>query len=131
MEPGPRGHGDSGLAEQAHWIDPFDARAAANLKFARQVAEVEAPQLKWYESASSWLPPNAWVWIAGASLWLAVGALVVPRVLRRDKRGWHQTLATVGCGASVQPDRQLRRGEPDGHWFCDQKNRAAAADPHA
>jgi hypothetical protein len=85
--------------EQARWIDPFDPRAITNLKFARQVAEVESPQLKWYESASSWLPPNAWVWIAGASLWLAVGALVVPRVLRCNRRGWHQTVAALGFGA--------------------------------
>ena len=64
-----RGHaGPAILAwEQARWIDPFDTRAGTNLRFARQVAEVESPQLKWYESASTWLPPNAWVWIAGAS----------------------------------------------------------------
>ena len=98
-----RGHAGTAILawEQARWIDPYEARATANLKFARQVAEVEAPQLNWYESASAWLPPNAWLWIAGASLWLAVGALVLPRVLRRDKRGWQQTLAAFGFGAFV------------------------------
>jgi hypothetical protein len=36
------------------------------------------------------------VMIAGASLWLAVGALVLPRVFRWRKSGWHQTLAALG-----------------------------------
>jgi tetratricopeptide (TPR) repeat protein len=84
--------------EQAQWIDPFDARAAQNLKFARTVAQVDAPALKWFETVSTCLPPNAWVWLAGASLWLTVGALVLPAVFRRRKAGWQQTLAALGCG---------------------------------
>lgn len=82
--------------EQARWIDPFDTSADANLKFARQAAQVDAPQLKWFEAASTWLPPDAWVWIAGASLWLAAGALVLPGIFRRQKAGWHQALAGLG-----------------------------------
>ena len=95
-----RGH--AGLAilawEQARWIDPFDARAENNLKFARAVAQVDEPPLKWFEAASLWLPPDAWVWLAGASLWLSVGALTVPRFFRRRKTGWQQALAAVGLG---------------------------------
>ena len=93
-----RGHaGEAVLAwEQAHWIDPFDSRATSNLKFARDVAQLNAPQLKWFEAASGWLPANTWVWLAGASLWLAVGALVLPGILRRRKAGWHQALASLG-----------------------------------
>lgn len=83
--------------EQARWIDPFDKRAAQNLKFARTVAQVDEPQLKWFETASTWLPANAWVWIAGASLWLAVGALTLPGIFRRRKGGWQQSLAALGC----------------------------------
>jgi hypothetical protein len=82
--------------ERAAWIDPFDDRARQNLKFAREVAQVETPELRWFEVASTWLPPNAWVWLAGAGLWLAVGALVLPRVLRWRKSGWQQTLAAFG-----------------------------------
>lgn len=95
-----RGHAGAAILawEQARWIDPFDAHAKQNLEFARQVAQVDAPQLKWFETASTWLPPDAWVWIAGASLWLAVGALVLPPVFRRKKSGWQQTLAAVGLG---------------------------------
>ncbi|MGA2245401.1 MAG: hypothetical protein ABSH48_10405 [Verrucomicrobiota bacterium] len=84
--------------EQARWINPFDARAAANLEFARQVAQVDAPQLSWFEAVSTWLPPNAWAWLACAMLWLAVGLVVLPGILRRPKAGWHQSLAAVAFG---------------------------------
>lgn len=96
-----RGHAGRAILawERAEWIDPFDPRARTNLKFARQVAQVDEPQLKWFEIASTWLPPNAWVWLAGASLWLAVGALVMPGFLRRRKAGWHQTLAALAFAA--------------------------------
>lgn len=96
-----RGHAGAAILawEKARWIDPRDTRAVGNLALARQVAEVDSPQLKWFEVPSTWLPPNDWVWIAGASLWLAVGALVLPRILRRNRHGWQQTLAALGVGA--------------------------------
>ncbi len=84
--------------EQARWINPFEARAQANLKFARPVAQVDEPPLKWFETASTWLPGDAWVWLAGASLWLAVGALVLPGVFRRRRAGWESSLASLGFG---------------------------------
>lgn len=84
--------------EQARWMNPFDARAANNLKFARAVTEVEEPDLAWYETASMWLPGNAWSWVAAVSLWATVGALVLPGVLRRRKSGWQQALAAVAFG---------------------------------
>jgi tetratricopeptide (TPR) repeat protein len=93
-----RGHaGPAILAwERAQWIDPFDVSAQANLKFARPVAQVDEPELKWFEAASTWLPPDAWVWLAGGSLWLAVGALLLPGIFRRRKAGWHQFLTALG-----------------------------------
>ena len=93
-----RGHAGAAIRawEQARWIDPFDRRAAQNLKFARMVAQVDAPQLKWFEAASLWLPPDRWVWLAGASLWLAVGMLTLPTFFRRRKTGWQQALAAMG-----------------------------------
>jgi tetratricopeptide (TPR) repeat protein len=98
-----RGHAGAAILawEQAQWIDPFNARAKLNLKFARQVAEVDAPRLKWYETASTCLPPNAWVWIAGATLWLAIGVLVLPRFFRLPRAGWHQTLAAFAFCACI------------------------------
>jgi tetratricopeptide (TPR) repeat protein len=95
-----RGHAGTAILawEQALWIDPFDARAEANLKFARQVAQLDEPQLKWFEAVSTWLPPNAWVWLAGATLWLSVGLLVLPGIARRRKAGWQQWLAALAFG---------------------------------
>jgi len=84
--------------EQARWIDPFDPRAGSNLKFARQVAQVDEPQLKWFEAVSACLPPNAWVWLTGAMLWLGVGLLVLPGIFRRRMAGWHQFLAALAFG---------------------------------
>jgi tetratricopeptide (TPR) repeat protein len=84
--------------EQACWINPYDARVLNNLKFAREVAQTDAPDLTWYEAASSWLPANAWLWLAGASLWLTTVMLTLPSVFRWRKAGWHQGLAAVGCG---------------------------------
>jgi len=82
--------------EQALWLDPFNQSARANLRFARKAAQVEAPDLSWYEVISTWLPVNWWAWIAGVSLWLAVGVTIVPGVLRRPKAAWHQALAAFG-----------------------------------
>ena len=93
-----RGHAGAAILawERAVWINPYDARANQNLKFARMVAQVDAPELRWFEQPSTWLPSNAWVWVAGAGFWLAVGMLVLPRVLRWRKSGWHQPLAALG-----------------------------------
>ncbi len=95
-----RGHAGAAILawEQARWIDPRDSRAGADLAFARQVAQLDAPQLKWFETASMLLPPDAWVWAAGASLWLALGLLVLPGILRRRKAGWQLALAALAFG---------------------------------
>jgi len=95
-----RGHAGAAILawEQARWIEPFNPRAGANLKFARQVAQVDEPRLEWFEAASTWLPPDAWVWIAGASLWLAAGLLTLPQILRRQKAGWRRALAALAFG---------------------------------
>jgi hypothetical protein len=96
-----RGHaGPAILAwERAQWLNPFDGRARQNLKLARSVTQLSEPELRWHETASQWLPPNAWVWLAGASLWIAVGALVLPRVFRWRKSGGLPWLAALGLGA--------------------------------
>jgi tetratricopeptide (TPR) repeat protein len=93
-----RGHAGAAILawEQARWIDPFDPRAKGNLQFARQVTQLDQPQLKWFETASVWLPSATWVWLAGASLWLMMGAMILPGVFRHRKSGWHQTLAALG-----------------------------------
>jgi tetratricopeptide (TPR) repeat protein len=79
--------------EQALWLDPFNESARANLRFARKTAQLEAPELAWYEVISTWLPANWWAWIAGGSLWLAVGLMLLPGILRLRKAAWHQAVA--------------------------------------
>ncbi len=82
--------------EQGHWLDPFDSSARQNLRFARKTAQLEDPDLAWYEVVSTWLPANWWAWIAGTSLWLAVGMAMLPGILRRRKATWHQAVAALG-----------------------------------
>jgi tetratricopeptide (TPR) repeat protein len=95
-----RGHAGAAMLawERALWLDPFNERAAQNLKFARAVAQVDAPQLKWFETTSTWLPPDAWVWLTGASLWLGVGMMTLPRFFRWRKTSGQQLLAAIGLG---------------------------------
>lgn len=95
-----RGHaGQAILAwEQALWLDPYDGTARSNLDFARSVVQLDKPDLRWYEVASTWLAPSAWAWIASGSLWLAVAMMILPRVRRWRKTGWHQGLAALGLG---------------------------------
>lgn len=82
--------------EQTLWVDPFNAAARENLRFARKTAQLESPELTWYEVVSTWLPVNAWAWVAGASLWLAVALLLLPGLLRFRRAAWHQALAAIG-----------------------------------
>ena len=82
--------------EQALWLNPFDHNARNNLKFARESAQLESPDLAWYEVASGWLPMNWWAWLTGLSLWFSVGVLVLPGVLRWKKSAWQQASAALG-----------------------------------
>lgn len=86
--------GEAVLAwEQALWIDPYNTDAVKNLAFARLTGQLESPELAWHEVVSTWLPLNAWPWIAGCSLWLAVGLVLLPGMFGRVKAAWHQAMA--------------------------------------
>lgn len=89
--------GETGLAvlawERALWIDPFNRGARQNLAFARKQAQLDSPELTWYEVISTWLPANSWAWIAGTSLWLAVAVVLLPGIFGKRKAGWHQSVA--------------------------------------
>jgi hypothetical protein len=92
-------NGEAVLAwEQALWLNPFDRNARNNLQFAREIAQLESPQLTWFEIASAWLPVNWWAWLAAISLWLAVGALTLPGIFRWRKSSWPQIVAALGLG---------------------------------
>ena len=85
--------------EQAVWLDPFNATAREDLRYARKAAQVDSPELTWCEVVSSWLPVNWWGWITGGSLWLATGMTLLPGILRQRKAAWHQALAALGLTA--------------------------------
>jgi tetratricopeptide (TPR) repeat protein len=82
--------------ERAQWLDPYSANTRANLRFARKSAQVDAPDLAWYEICSTWLPVDAWAWMAGASLWTAIMLVMLPGIFRWRKADWHQGLAAAG-----------------------------------
>ena len=82
--------------ERAQWLDPYSANTRANLRFARKSAQVDAPDLAWYEICSKWLPVDAWAWMAGISLWTAIALVMLPGIFRWRKADWHQALAAAG-----------------------------------
>jgi hypothetical protein len=91
--------GQPGLAilawEQSLWLDSFNKSSHENLRFARKAAQVETPELAWYEVVSTWLPMNWWVWIGVCSFWIAIAATFLPGIFRAKKRGWHQAIAAL------------------------------------
>ena len=93
-----RGHAGAAILswEQCLWLQPFNTAARGNLRYARKVAQLEAPDLTWYEVVSTWLPANSWAWIAGISFWLAVAMVLLPGIFRQPKAAWHQALAALG-----------------------------------
>jgi hypothetical protein len=93
-----RGHAGAAILswEQSLWLEPFNAAARGNLRYARKVAQLEAPDLTWYEVVSTWLPVNWWAWIAGISFWVAVAMVMLPGILRQPKAAWHQGVAALG-----------------------------------
>lgn len=81
--------------EQAQWLDPFARNAANNLRFARRSLQLVAPELSWYEICSTWLPVDAWAWLACVSFWLALSMVVLPGILGWRRTGWQQGLAAA------------------------------------
>lgn len=82
--------------ERALWLNSFNSAARENLRFARRTAQLDSPELAWYEVVSSWLPASWWGWLAGISFWLATGMAVLPALARWPKRAWHQAVAAFG-----------------------------------
>jgi tetratricopeptide (TPR) repeat protein len=81
--------------EQALWINPYYRAASQNLQFARKAAQLDTPDLSWYEVISTWLPVNVWPWITGGSLWIAVGIVLLPGIFGARKAAWHQAVAAL------------------------------------
>ncbi|MCX6904275.1 MAG: hypothetical protein NTW03_12520 [Verrucomicrobia bacterium] len=86
--------GDAVLAwERAQWLSPFSANTRANLRFARQKAQLPAPALAWYEICSTWLPVGTWAVLAAGSFWLALAMVLLPGILHWRKADWQQGFA--------------------------------------
>lgn len=84
--------------ERALLLNPFDGNAENNLRFARENAQLESPELTWCEIAAGWLPANLWAWLACGSLWFAVGAMIVPGVLRWRRSATQQAVVALSLG---------------------------------
>lgn len=103
--------------EQALWVSPFESPSRENLRFARKISQLEAPELAWYEVVSTWLPANWWAWLSGLSFWTAISASLLPGILRFRKTVWQQALAAAGLAifllsvpAQLGVDRRARIG---------------------
>lgn len=82
--------------EQSLWLNPLNPAVRDSLGYARKTAQLEGPDLTWYEVVSTWLPVNWWAWIAGSSLWVAVAMSALPGIFRLRKAPWHQAVAAFG-----------------------------------
>jgi tetratricopeptide (TPR) repeat protein len=87
--------------EQSAWLNPFNPDARNNLLYARETLQINPLELTWCEQSSTWLPAGYWTWIAGGSLWLAVGMVTLPGFFRVRKAGWHQALAALALGIFI------------------------------
>ncbi len=91
--------GEAMLAwEKAAWLDPFSREVRDNLLYARETFQVSPPELTWFEQASTWLPANFWTWIAGGSLWLAVGMVTVAGIFSETQSGLASNPGGTGLG---------------------------------
>ena len=68
--------------ERARALDPFNVNTAANLRFARSKAHIEAPT-------------TAWLVAASLALWGGVILLTGPRLLGWRRADWHQGVAAL------------------------------------
>ena len=84
--------------ERALSLNPRSSDVENNLKFARESAQLESPELTWCEIAAGWLPATVWAWLACGSLWLAVGAMIVPGVLRWRRSAAQQAVVALSLG---------------------------------
>jgi tetratricopeptide (TPR) repeat protein len=82
--------------ERAAWLDPFNPNPRANLRAARKSAQIDTPDLSWHELCSTWLPVDAWAWVAAFSFWLAVALMLLPNLLHWRRADWRQGLAAAG-----------------------------------
>lgn len=82
--------------ERAAWLDAYERNSRSNLRVARRLAQLDAPQLTWFEMCSAWLPANAWAWVATGSFWFGAAVLILPPVSGWRRAYWHQIAGALG-----------------------------------
>jgi hypothetical protein len=87
--------------ERAHSLDPWNRNTLANLRFARGQAALLPPALTWYETYSSWLPADCWLWTASLCFWGGLACLALPPLLARRRTAWTQAGAVVALSAFI------------------------------
>jgi hypothetical protein len=87
--------------EKAQWLDPHNANTRANLRFARQKAQLPSPALAWYEICSTWLSSKSWAILATTTLWVSVALVLLPAILRWRKADWHHAVGAACLGAFI------------------------------
>jgi hypothetical protein len=87
--------------ERAHSLDPWNRNTMANLRFARGQAALLPPALTWYETYSSWLPADCWLWTASLCFWGGLACLALPPLLARRRTAWTQAGAVVALSAFI------------------------------
>ena len=81
--------------EQTLWLSPTDAQARNNLKYARSTAQIEAPELAWYEVISTWTPSAWWAMLTALCLWTLATLVAVPGIFRHRRTSRNQALAAI------------------------------------
>ena len=84
--------------ERAVSLKPWASEAENNLKFAREKAQLEAPELTWCEIAAGWLPANWWAGLAGGSFGFAVAMMLVPGRCCGDASRRRNNVGGAGLG---------------------------------
>lgn len=81
--------------ERAQWLAPRDPAVRNNLAYARKAAQLNGPELAWYEVCSTWLPPGVWGWLAAGSFWFALALVLLPGIFRWRRSDWQQATAAA------------------------------------
>jgi hypothetical protein len=87
--------------EQSLWLDPWNEQAVQSLAYARHTENLEAPNLRWFEVCSTWLPHSWWPWLTMGCFWSCLTLLVLPPARRWRRRDWTHALAAAFAAATL------------------------------
>lgn len=82
--------------EKALALQPANPDIRANLKLAREAAQLPPATRPWTQSLALNLSANTWAWLAALSFWIALACLLLPRLW--DRQGLiSRSTATLAC----------------------------------